>query len=231
MHRRVAILQSNYIPWKGYFDIIRAVDLLVVLDDAQFTKNDWRNRNLIRTRSGLLWLTIPVQTAGRFGQAIDQTVIARPWARRHAETIRQAYAKARNFTTVWPKLAELYQSVAEETMLSNVNTMLLRGLCDMLEINTPFVTARSLGVAGRRGERVLALCRAVGATSYLTGPSARSYLHPRDFEEAGIELLYADYSGYPEYPQVHGGFEHGVSVIDLLLNVGWDAPRYLKRLA
>jgi hypothetical protein len=230
MCRRVAILQSNYIPWKGYFDIIRAVDLFVVLDDVQFTKNDWRNRNQVKTAAGPKWLTVPVVTAGRLEQTIDATRIACPWTRRHVETARQAYSRGAGFAAMWPRVAALYEAAAEEPMLARVNAIFLRGLCELLGIATPFVAARDLGGEGRKADRVLALCRAVGAGLYLSGPAASAYLDPATFAAAGIELRFADYSGYPAYPQLHGPFIHQVSVLDLLLNTGLDAPRYMKAL-
>lgn len=230
MGRRVAILQSNYIPWKGYFDIIRAVDLFIVLDDVQFTKNDWRNRNQVKTSAGAKWLTVPVATAGRPDQTIDATRIARSWTRRHAETLRQAYARAPGFAAMWPPISALYDTAADEPMLARVNAIFLRGLCQLLGIATPFVPARDLGREGRKAERVLALCQAVGADLYLSGPAARAYLDPVSFETAGIELRFADYSGYPPYPQLHGPFMHQVSALDLLFNAGADAKRYMKPL-
>ena len=233
--KRVAILQSNYIPWKGYFDLIRAVDLFIILDDAQFTKNDWRNRNRIKTEAGPRWLTIPVATAEKLGQRIEDTRVAQPrgtksWSDAHWSSLRQSYARAPHFATFGPPVRDLLNSLADEPMLSRINVTLLRGLCDMMGIHTPMIFSRDLAVSGRRGERVLALCQAAGATHYLSGPAARAYIEPRMFSDAGIELAFADYTGYLEYPQLHGAFEHAVSVLDLLFNVGPDAQAYMKPL-
>ena len=121
-------------------------------------------------------------------------------------------------------------AVADEPMLSQINIVLLRGLCELLNIRTPLVFSRDFAVAGRKGDRVLALCQAANATHYLSGPAARSYLDPRIFDDAGIRLAFADYTDYPEYPQLHGPFEHGVSVLDLLFHTGPNAQSYMTPL-
>jgi WbqC-like protein family len=228
--KKIAILQSNYLPWKGYFDLIRAVDLFIILDDVQYTKNDWRNRNRIKTQAGVHWLTLPVVTAQKLHQTIDQTRIARPWARAHWLTVQQSYARARHFERYGPGVSLLFDQVADEPMLSRINAILLRGICSMLGINVPFAWSRDVPSEGRKGDRVLSLCRAAGATHYLSGPAAKSYLDLDEFRAAGIAVTFANYAGYPEYPQLHGQFEHAVSILDLLFNVGPDALTYMKPL-
>jgi hypothetical protein len=226
--KRVAIIQSNYIPWKGYFDVINLVDEFILYDDRQYTRRDWRNRNLIKTAQGLHWLTIPVQVKGRFEQRIDETTIDDPsWAGKHWKTITQTYAAAPHFDTYRDRVAALYSQAGMER-LSDVNRLFLEGLCAMLEIRTPLVWSTQYAATGDRTARLVSLCRQAGAQEYLSGPAARAYMEEEQFRAAGIELLYMDYSGYPEYPQPHGAFEHGVSVLDLLFNVGPEAPRYMK---
>jgi hypothetical protein len=226
--KRVAIIQSSYIPWKGYFDIIRAVDEFVFLDDAQFTKRDWRNRNRIKTPNGVVWMSIPVVTKGRYQQAIDETEIAGPWADKHWRMLQSNYARALYFRDVAPRLEALYSRVAELTMLSQVNRALIAGICEILGIATPLRWSRDYPVTGSRTDRLLSICAAAQATHYLSGPSARSYMELDKFATAGIEVTFTDYSGYREYPQLHGSFEHGVSVIDLLFNTGDQAQEYMK---
>jgi hypothetical protein len=228
--RRIAIVQSSYIPWKGYFDIVRAVDQMVFLDDAQMTKRDWRNRNCIKTQTGQQWLTVPVETKGRYHQAIDETRIAEPWTARHWSALQHAYARAPYFATVAPRILALYQSVADETMLSRVNYTLIRGICDILGIDTPLTFSREFPVHGMKTDRLLSICTAAGATDYLSGPAAASYLEQDKFAAAGIAVRWAEYAGYPTYPQLHGEFEHGVSIVDLLFNTGPEALSYMKRL-
>jgi hypothetical protein len=224
----VAIVQSNYIPWKGYFDLINLVDEFILYDDRQFTRRDWRNRNLIKTPQGLHWLTIPVQVKGRFEQRIDETMIGeRDWSDRHWKTITHAYGSAPFFGQYRDALADLY-GTSGEGRLSEVNRRFLVAICGFLGIRTRLSWSTDYPTTGERTERLVNICRLAGANEYLSGPAARAYIDQAQFEAAGIDLTYMDYSGYPEYPQLHGAFEHGVSILDLLFNVGVDAPRYMK---
>ncbi len=226
--KRIAIVQSNYIPWKGYFDLIRAVDEFVFLDDAQYTKRDWRNRNKILTANGPIWLSIPVVSKGRYEQAIDETEIAEPWVDKHWSSIRHNYAKAAYFKEMAPLIKKLYDAAALETKLSKVNYLMATGVCSILGIGTKIVWSRDYPVEGFKTDRLLSICKAAGATHYLSGPSAASYLETDRFAAAGITVSYADYSGYPVYEQLHQPFEHGVSILDLLFNTGAAAPNFLK---
>jgi hypothetical protein len=226
--KRVAIVQSNYIPWKGYFDLINLVDEFILYDDRQFTRRDWRNRNVIKTPQGLHWLTIPVRVKGRYEQRIDETMISEPdWSDKHWKTITHAYASAPHFKLHKELFAAIYSSSGEER-LSDVNRRFLETICGVLGIGTRLSWSTDHPTTGDRTERLVNLCRLAGATEYLSGPAARVYIDAEQFQSAGIELTYMDYSGYPEYPQMHGAFEHGVSILDLLFNVGPDAPRYMK---
>ena len=225
--KRVAIVQSSYIPWKGYFDLIRAADEFILLDDVQFTKRDWRSRNRIKTNNGLLWLSIPVNTKGRYEQRILDTTIAEPsWARTHWQTIRTAYARAPHFKAYGPAFETLYQSPSSR--LSDVNHAFIAAGCAALGITTPITWSEAYHPREGRNERLIDLCVKSGATEYLSGPSARDYLDERAFNEAGISVLFADYDGYPEYPQLHGPFEHAVSVLDLIFCTGPRALEYMK---
>ena len=229
--KRVAIIQSNYIPWKGYFDIINQVDEFILYDDRQYTRRDWRNRNLIKTPSGLHWLTIPVQVKGRYTQRIDETLINDGrWAARHWKTIEQTYARAPHFEMFRDAIGRLYEE-SVETSLSNVNRRFLEGISRLLGIGTSFAWSTDYDASGDRTERLVSLCRSAGAQEYLSGPSARDYIDEAQFREAGIRLTYVDYSGYPEYPQLDGPFEHGVTILDLLFNTGPNATGYMKSFA
>jgi hypothetical protein len=224
-------VQSSYIPWKGYFDLIGAVDEFILYDSVQYTRRDWRNRNRIKTPHGLLWLSVPVRTRGRYHQAIAETEISDPgWAARHWRTLRHHYAAADGFAAWAPRLERLYAECAADVLLSAVNERCIRALCGMLEIRTPIARCTDYEApdGGDATDRLLALCRAAGADEYLSGPAARGYLDVERFARAGIAVRWADYGGYAEYPQRFGPFEHRVSVVDLLLNTGRDAARYLK---
>jgi len=229
MPKSLAIIQSNYIPWKGYFDIIDRVDTFMILDDVQFSKNTWRNRNRLKTPKGPVWLTIPVVTGGKFGQTIAEVEIAdRSWAEKHWQQWRQHYAKAPFFDEYGKKLEALYQEAASFGRLSEVNIFFLRALCSWLGIKTEFINSVDHPVEGTKTDRVVNLCRSAGADFYLSGPAAQDYIEVEKFEAAGIALQYIDYSGYPAYPQPYPPFEAAVSVIDLVLSTGPDAMRYIR---
>ena len=227
--KRVAIVQSSYIPWKGYFDLMRAVDEFILLDEVQFTKRDWRSRNRIKTAQGPLWLSIPVQTKGRFHQAIQETEISDPgWAQSHWRSISTHYAKTPYFAQYRDSICALYQRT--ETSLSEINRRMIEGLAALLDIRTKLTWSMDYASVGSKTDRLVSLCEQSGATGYLSGPSAGAYLDLDRFAAAGITVRYADYTGYPEYPQLYPPFEHAVSVIDLLLNAGPGASTYLKDL-
>jgi len=226
--KRVAIVQSSYIPWKGYFDLIRAVDEFILLDEVQFTKRDWRSRNRIKTKDGVAWLTIPVESKGKYDQRICDTVIAAPgWGMRHWRTLSSAYARAGFFTTYAPAF-EAFYSAPSSDRLSLVNRALIDAICCALGITTPIRWSTDYDARDGRNTRLIDLCAAAGATGYLSGPAARSYLDEPAFAAAGIEVRFADYSGYPEYPQLHPPFEHAVSALDLLFCTGPRALEYMK---
>jgi hypothetical protein len=229
--KRVAIVQSCYIPWKGYFDLINLVDEFILYDDRQYTRRDWRNRNRIKTPQGSQWLTIPVEVKGRYEQRIDETQIDEPdWAEKHWRTLKHNYAAASHFDELRPALQPLYEGPFEPS-LSRVNRSFIEVLCELLEIRTAFSWSTDYEAEGAKTERLVSLCKAAGATAYLSGPSARDYLDETQFSAAGIELEYMDYDGYPEYPQLHPPFDHAVTVLDLLFNTGSEAPRFMKSFA
>lgn len=231
MPKRVAIVQSSYIPWKGYFDLIRCVDEFILLDDVQYTRRDWRNRNTIKTPRGLQWLTIPVLSKHQFTQRICDTKIDSPsWAASHWKAITTSYAKAPHFKSMAPALEAYYTGTPSDS-LSQENRKLLEILCDLLGIKTPLRWSMDLPIqAETPTARLVTLCQKVGAQEYVSGPSAQDYLEESLFTDAGIRLRYADYNGYPVYHQMHGDFIHTVSVLDLLFNEGAQAPQFLKDL-
>jgi hypothetical protein len=223
---KVAVIQSNYIPWKGYFDIIHDVDLFIFYDDVQYTKNDWRNRNKIKTAHGLQWLTIPVGSHN--DRLIYQVEPANDyWCGKHWATIQQSYSKARHFQLYQGFFEHVYTEL-EWTNLSELNQFLIKTVSmEFLGIDTEFRDSREFHPTGGRIDRLLDLLRKVGATGYVSGPTAKDYLDRQRFVDAGIELVYKDYSDYPEYPQLFPPFEHKVSILDLLFSCGPEASYYI----
>lgn len=233
MSRRLAVVQSNYIPWRGYFDLIAGVDEFVLYDVVQFTKNDWRNRNRIRTADGVRWLTIPIRTAGRFGQTVAEAeVVSAAWATRHWRAIAQAYARAPFFPQYREGFAQAFAAAAALPRLSQINRLLIETVCRALGLTTTIHDAGAFTLPADRNERLIALCRATGADVYLSGPSAEIYIDRARFTAAGVQVEFMDYSGYGPYPQVHGDpFEPAVTVLDLLFNTGPAAPGHLLHAA
>ena len=225
--KRVAIVQSSYIPWKGYFDLINSVDEFVLFDDVQYTRRDWRNRNRIKTSAGLAWLSIPVSSKGQFEAPIRQIRVEdRTWAARHWRTIAANYARAAHFRSYSALLEQLYLA-CDESYLSGVNRRFLAAVCGILGIDTKLAWSWDYEIGPGKTERLVSICRQAKADVYVSGPSAASYIDARRFEDAGIELVYFDYTGYPPYRQLFPPFEHHVSILDLILNEGPDARRYL----
>lgn len=225
---KVAILQSNYLPWRGYFDLIHDVDLFVLYDDVQFTKNDWRNRNRIYGPSGLQWLSVPV--GGQIHRKICEVPIpdAR-WQEKHFRTLTQAYAKAPFLAGMRPWLESVFRERVW-TSLSELNRVVICEVAEMLGIHTDIRDSREFSAEGDRVERLLSILGQVRATHYISGPAARAYLAGEEnrFTEIGVDLSYKSYPDYPKYRQRREPFEPGVSVIDLLMNVGpMDAADYI----
>src|SRR5215210_2869732 len=176
--KRVAIVQSNYIPWKGYFDLIAGVDEFVLFDEVQYTRRDWRNRNRIKTRQGLVWLSIPVAVKGNYLSPISEIAVSDPeWNVKHWRTLTATYGRARCFRDIAPLLEELYLGSREER-LSGINRRFLEAICGWLGIATPLRWSweyPSPGTAGR-SQRLADICSQAGAACYLSGPAAKDYL-------------------------------------------------------
>jgi hypothetical protein len=225
--KRVAVSQSNYIPWKGYIDLLAFVDEFVLYDDVQFTKRDWRNRNLIKTPRGLQWLTVPARVKGRYLQTIRETEIdGTEWSARHWRTLAVNYGHSPFFGEIAAILEPAYS--ARYRTISELNRAMLEIVCRYLDIETKISDSADFDLIEGRTERLADICRQAGATEYVSGPSAKAYVDEGVFQHAGIDLTWFDYSGYPEYPQLWGPFEHGVSIVDLLFNCGKDSASRMK---
>jgi hypothetical protein len=225
--KKVFISQSNYIPWRGYFDAISSVDEFIVYDDVQYTKRDWRNRNKIKTPAGDIWLSIPIEVKNKFYQKIrDAKTTKSNWALTHWKTLQTNYSKAPYFKTYSALFEELYLR-KEYTHLTEVNYNFIRLICSILNIKTKITYSFELPVvAGSSSQRLLEICKGVNATDYFSGPAAKNYLDETLFLEQKINVHYFDYSGYSKYPQLHGPFLNELSVLDLIFNVGPDAGKY-----
>ena len=228
--KRIAILQSNYIPWKGYFDMIAAVDEFILYDDMQYTRRDWRNRNKIKTSQGLQWLTVPVQVKGKYHQTIRETELAgSEWINMHWKALEQNYRKATYFNEISAWLKPLYFEHAY-IHLSHLNQMLIQAICHYLGITTKITDSSYYSLREGKTERLADLCCQAGGTEYISGVSAKAYIEENVFTDQNIKLTWFDYAGYKEYPQLWGNFMHEVSILDVLFNCGKNSHRYMRYL-
>ncbi len=224
--KKVAILQSNYIPWKGYFDLIASVDEFIIYDEVQYTKNDWRNRNLIKTPQGLKWLTIPVRADSN--RAIKDVVFSnRDWGGLHCQTLHANYRRAKYFDEIFGLIEPILIDSNIKT-LTEVNVLLIKVICLYLKINTKISYSWDYGLIEGKTERLVDLSKKTEASIYVSGPSAKNYIDQKIFQHAGIELQWFNYCDYKEYPQLWGDFEHAVSILDLLFNCGQNSNHYMR---
>lgn len=224
---RAGVIQSCYIPWRGYFDFIDSVDVFVIYDDVQYSSGSWRNRNQIKTRNGLRWLSVPVKY--RFGDPIDAVSVERKpgmsWQESHRRLLHEALESAPYFADaigIWETAIAF-----EDSKLTPLNVRLIQGACRYLGIATRIVLSRDYHVLGTKTARLIDLLRKLGATTYLSGPSAKNYLEEDLFRANGIALEYKSYD-YPPYPQLWGDFAGTVTVLDLIANCGPASRDFLK---
>ncbi len=224
--KKVAILQSNYIPWKGYFHIIRKVDYFVFLDTAQYTKRDWRNRNLIKTPEGLKWLSVP--NNGTQMMKINEVEIDNKskWFENHFKTLENCYKKAKYFKDYSCFLEKIYLKTKWQK-LSELNQIMIKEISKLLGIQTIFCNSTEFELVAGKNDKIISIMKQLQADYYLTGPSAKSYLNVSKFAKNNIKVEFMNYPKYPEYPQPWGNFEHKVSILDLLFCVGHDAPGFI----
>lgn len=223
------ILQPSYIPWRGFFHQIQKADVFVFYDDVQFDKRGWRNRNRIKMPRGSEWLTIPVKSKGH---QLEHTPINEiqicwdgDWNRKHWCTLQQHYRRAPFFEHYRPFLQSVF--ARRDELLADFTIDLTIALARQLGLTqTRFVRSSSLPAEGAKTDRLLSVLRAVGATHYISGPSAKAYLEGNKFESAGITYSFMSYD-YPEYPQLFPPFDPQVSILDLLLMTGPQAPGFI----
>jgi hypothetical protein len=222
----VVVLQPGYLPWLGFFDQMRRADVFVYYDDVQYDTHGWRNRNRIKTQHGPAWLTVPVRHRGLGApRVLDVEIDNRTaWARKHLASIRQAYARAPFLEAHYPALAAILSRPWQR--LVDLDLALAAMLAAALGVEAQVVRSSTLGIDGERSERLLGICERFGATTYVSGDSARSYLDEALFARHGVAVEWQAYE-HPVYPQQHGAFVPYLSAVDLLLNCGPDSRAVL----
>tara|TARA_B100000768_G_scaffold105002_1_gene97545 strand:- start:4255 stop:4980 length:726 start_codon:yes stop_codon:yes gene_type:complete len=226
MNKKIAITQSNYIPWKGYIDTIISADDVILYDDMQYTKRDWRNRNLIVTPSGLKWMSIPVNVSGKFNQSIYEVELNNnTWCQDHWNLLTQNYKKAAYFNEVEGTIKSWYEQAQVLTHLSQVNTHFLQNILDALSSKKDLLQSNKFQYGEGKSERLLNLCKQRGATEYLSGPKAKDYLDISIFEKENIKVSFSEFNSYNSYTQLQEGFDHGVTILDLFFNLGFEGSK------
>lgn len=223
---KVAIHQPHYLPWLGYLAKWAAADVFVLLDTVQYEKNGWQNRNRIKTAEGPRWLTVPVRV--HLGTVLTDVAIdsVQPWPRRHLAALEHAYARAPR----WPRYAEALRAIYDATWerLVPLNVAVATWLARAVGITTPVRLASELGMSETEPTaRLVALCRAVGGTTYLAGQDGARYMDVGQFKAASIEVQAQAYQ-HPVYAQLHGDFVPFLSALDLLLMHGDEALGILR---
>lgn len=219
---KVVVLQSNYIPWRGYFDLIGNADIFCFYDEVKYTKNDWRNRNKIYSKNGLQWLTIPINKEA-VKQKISEVELPDNWEQKHISILEMTYGKAPFFFQLEKIIQDIYIG-NKHHLLSNFNQNIIKYLCAEFGFKTKFVSSVNYDLRGNRVDRLLNLLNDIGTTEYITGPNAKAYLSGAEslFSHNGINLTYKQYGPYKEYKQLSLPFEPNVSIIDLIANVSCD---------
>ncbi len=226
---RVAIMQPTYLPWLGYFGLMKSVDLFILLDSVQFARRSWQQRNQIKTADGPLWLTVPVLSKGMRDQLISEVEIdcTREFPQSHQRALELNYRKSPHFDDYAPQLLSVLG--ADNRYLVDLTVGTISWLRSALEIATPIRRSSELNVSGVKAELLASICESVGATEYISPPGSRDYLAESGaFADRGISLRYFNFE-HPVYPQRFGGFLPYMSCVDLLFNCGIESLSIIEK--
>lgn len=224
--KKVAICQSNYIPWIGYFELISSVSDFVFLDNVQYTRRDWRNRNQIKTPQGKLWLTINVKVDNDSELIQEVQFVDTDWKSEHLEAIRRNYRRSKFFDSIFPEIEQMYQSF-DGFSLSQFNQHLICNISARLGIETRFHDATNFVTSNNNSQRLLDICMNLQASTYVSGPSAKDYLDVSIFRDKNVIIEWFEYSR-KEFDQLWGNFQRNVSVFDPILNNGWNVLNAIR---
>lgn len=215
----LAVHQPQYMPWLGYFHKIANCDLFIFLDDVQYKKREFQNRNQVKTPKGAVWLTVPVITKDKFHQKINEVLIdnSTDWRKEHLKTLEHNYAHAKYYKDHIGFFRDLYGRSWDR--LTEISMAIISYTLSYLKINTPYRYSSEFQVTTQSTQRLIDLCKKTGADSYLSGPGGRSYMEEDMFKDSGIRLTYQNFE-YPAYPQLYGPFEPYLASVDMLFNCG-----------
>ena len=224
----ITIHQPEHLPWLGFFNKVAKAELFVILDSVQYEKNYFQNRNKILGTNGAQWINIPVSTKGHMGRTIAQTEISlsggnENWKSKYLQTVTQSYKKYPYFSDVFPILEKAI--MLDTKYFCEINIEIIKGFCDALDIRPEYVRSSELNVDGLKSSLILDICKEVGATVYIAGPSGRDYLDMKSFEDEGIKVVFNDFV-HPVYPQRRTSeFTDHLSALDLFMNCGFEESK------
>ena len=221
----VAIHQPQFMPWLGYFDKMDRADAFVLLDNVQYKKSEWQNRNRIKTAQGKQWLTVPVRF--KFPAPIAEVEVnnAENWRNKHWQALRTHCARAPHWERIGAVLEEFYQR--DWCMLAELNQVSLEWLKEYMGVETPLYLASEMDLSAEPTQRLVDICKIVGAGTYLSGVDGAKYMQMELFAEAGIEVIFQQYD-HPTYSQLFGAFESHLSALDLAINCGPDSLEIVR---
>ena len=224
----IIITQSNYIPWKGFFRGMINATHFVYYDEMQYTKRDWRNRNILISEGGPKWITIPVKTKGNFFQKISDVYVSdKEWGKNHWNFIENNYKSSPFFETYKNIFQPLYLNPVSEN-LSEINLSFIKVILSLLEIDIKIISSKEFKLKGDKTEKLLNICKELNADNYITGSAAKNYINSDLFESNSININYLNYNDFKEYKQNWNGFDHNVSILDMFFNLGYDTIKHLK---
>jgi hypothetical protein len=229
--KKIAILQSNYIPWRGYFDLINYVDEFIFFDEVQYTRRDWRNRNLIRNKEKKFWITIPVMSKGNyFSKILDIKISDNNWFKKHIDLFNENYKNAKYFIEIFSFFKEMYNK-NQQSNLYLINRNIIIEICKYIKINTKFNFSEDIEIKLKENNptlRLIEICKKQKASIYVTGPAAESYLDKNLFSKENIKIKFFDYKECKEYEQLGQKFIPKLSIADCLFNCGSNKKNYLN---
>ncbi len=223
---KVSIRQPGYLPYLGFFKKIQSSDIFVYLNDVQYERGDWDNRNKIKTSKGITMLTVPVYN--KFGQKLNQVNITniKNWNEKHMKTIQNNYNKAPFFENYWDKIESILSKKWEK--LIELNISLLEYFYSELNLTTKTIFSSDLNIKSTKSQRLLDICKSLNATTYISGEIGKTYLDEEIFTNSGIQVIYEKFQ-HPTYNQIHGDFIPNLSIIDLLFNEGENSKKILSQ--
>lgn len=228
---KLAAIQSSFIPWRGYFNLIRTVDKFIFYENTQYTRRDWRNRNKIKTSNGVAWITVPIQSKGNYETKLcDIKLSETPWRKKQLSLIQHAYKKTPFFDDIYPIISEVIEDNSVNG-LSDLNIALIKNICRYLGFKTEFIIDTDLidqtFINLSKTEKLLYFCQVTNSKQYFTGPSAANYMETSILTNAKVDVIFFEYQQAKFYDQLWGKFEKDLSILDLLFNLGDDTPDFL----